>query len=76
MQIFIDNFIETNFKSDLKTIFRKKRELKDGSEGSTYLFPTIVTLHTNPSLIEKWIDYSTLDTEVTFFLKETLQILL
>jgi len=30
--------------------------------------PDILELHTNPYLIEKWISYGSLDSEVTYYL--------
>jgi DNA polymerase-1 len=30
-------------------------------------------MHTDPELIESWINYSTLDSEITYFLYETLK---
>ena len=51
INLFSEQFLKININSDMKQLFKKKRELKSGREGSTYLFPTIVTIHTNPDLI-------------------------
>ena len=55
----------------MKQLFAKKKSLKTGETGRTYEFPTIIRMHTDPELIEKWINYSTLDSEITFFVYET-----
>lgn len=57
----------------MRTLFGKKKQLKTGKEGKIYEFPTIVTIHTSPELINKWVEYSTMDSEVTFFLHEVLK---
>ena len=51
----------------------RKKVLKSGVAGKTYEFPSTLTLHTSPELIGKWIDYSVLDSESTFFLREALE---
>lgn len=52
----------------MKTLFGKKKQLKGGDkEGKTLEFPNIIRMHTDPELVEKWIKYSCLDAEVTFF---------
>ena len=60
----------------MKDIFGKYKTLKDGTEGKTIVYPTVFEMHTNQEFIEKWVDYSTLDAEVTFYLYFTLRRLL
>ena len=36
------------------------------------MFPDIEEMHTNPEYIEKWVEYSCFDAEITYFLRETL----
>ena len=36
------------------------------------MFPDIEEMHTNPKYIEKWVEYSCFDAEITFFLQQTL----
>ena len=36
------------------------------------MFPDIEEMHTNPRYIEKWVEYSCFDAEITFFLREAL----
>ena len=36
-------------------------------------FPNIIKMHTDPELLPKWIEYSSLDAEITFFLYEVLK---
>lgn len=35
--------------------------------------PDTLEIHTSPDLIHKWVNYSTLDAEITFFLYYTLK---
>ena len=35
--------------------------------------PSTVELHTNPLLVEKWVSYGVLDSELTYFLYYTLR---
>ena len=60
-------------KKKMDSVFGRKRTLKSGGEGITYEYPTTLTLHTNKQYIEKWINYSVLDSESTFYLKTVLE---
>lgn len=57
-------------------IFKRKRVLKSGDNGVSYEYPNILTLHTNIEYLKRWIDYSVLDSESTYYLRITLMKLL
>lgn len=57
-------------KIDMKTLFEYKKILKTGEEGKSFVMPSIEELHTNPLFRNKWITYSVLDTECTFYLRD------
>jgi DNA polymerase-1 len=63
-------------KIDMKTLFQYKKVLRTGEEGKTWVMPEIEELHTNPKYIKEWIIYSVLDAEVTYYLRDIMQILL
>ena len=63
-------------KIDMKTRFQSKKILRTGEEGKSWVMPDIEELHTNPKFIEEWIVYSVLDAEVTYYLRDLMQILL
>jgi DNA polymerase I len=46
--------------------------LKNGQPGKVLAFPDIEEMHTDPKHVEKWVEYSCFDAEITFFLRETL----
>ena len=56
-------------KVKMDSLFRRRKILKNGEEGKIYEFPTTLTLHTSDEHIKKWVQYSCLDAETTFFLK-------
>jgi DNA polymerase I len=58
----------------MKQIFGYYKMLKNGSVGKIVIFPEIVEMHTNPLYVKDWIEYSCLDAEITYFLRETLRI--
>jgi DNA polymerase-1 len=59
--------LNANIKTNMKQLFGKKKYLKDGKEGKTLEFPTILRMHSDTELINTWINYSGLDAEITFF---------
>ncbi len=59
-------------KIDLKHTFGFYKTLKNGGQGKTLLFPDIEEMHTNPKYVNKWIEYSSFDAEITYFLRESL----
>lgn len=56
----------------MKNLFARKKILKNGKIGKLYEFPNIMELHTSAETVEKWINYGTLDSEMTFYLYLTL----
>lgn len=63
-------------KTDMKVLFSYKKTLKTGEEGKTLIMPNVEELHTTPKFIENWVKYSVLDAEVTYYLRDALQLLL
>jgi len=63
-------------KIDMKTLFQSKKILATGEEGKTYVMPEIEELHTNMSYVQNWVKYSVIDAEVTYYLRDVLQLLL
>ena len=59
-------------KVDLKHTFGFHKVLKNGSLGKVLLFPDIEEMHTTPKYVEKWVEYSAFDADITFFLRESL----
>jgi len=59
-------------KIDLRHTFGFYKTLKNGEKGKTLLFPDIEEMHTNQQYIPKWIEYSSFDAEITYFLREAL----
>lgn len=60
----------------MKNLFARKKLLKNGTEGKIFETPSILELHTSHEFIYKWINYGTLDSEMTFFLFYALKSLL
>lgn len=67
-------FEKANVKNDMKKLFAKQKTLKSGDIGRSIVYPTIIELHTDENLVKDWVFYSTLDAELTYFLKEVLMI--
>lgn len=59
-------------KINIKETFGFYKQLKDGTEGKILMFPDIEEMHTDERHVESWVDYSTFDAEITYFLRETL----
>lgn len=59
-------------KVNLKETFGFYRQLKDGTQGKILMFPDIEEMHTDERFVEKWVEYSCFDAEITYFLRETL----
>ena len=72
IEIYEQNFEKKNIKQNMKKLFLRPKKLKNGEPGKILEIPSIIELHTNFEYIEKWINYSALDAEITFFLRETL----
>jgi len=59
-------------KINIKETFGFYKQLKDGTEGKILMFPDIEEMHTDERHVQSWVDYSTFDAEITYFLRETL----
>ncbi len=59
-------------KVNLKHTFSFYKTLKNGKPGKTLLFPDIQEMHTDPRYVHKWVEYSSFDAEITYFLRESL----
>lgn len=59
-------------KINIKETFGFYKQLKDGTEGKILMFPDIEEMHTDSRYVRPWVEYSTFDAEITFFLRETL----
>jgi len=59
-------------KVNIKETFGFYRSLKDGTEGKILIFPDIEEMHTDEKYVRPWVEYSTFDAEITYFLRETL----
>ena len=46
--------------------------MKDGSDGKILMFPELEEMHTDERYVRNWVEYSTFDAEITYFLRETL----
>ena len=60
-------------KTKMEDLFRRRRVLKSGGEGTSYEYPNTLTLHTNFEYLKQWIEYAVLDSESTFYLREALK---
>lgn len=56
----------------MSKIFARRKILKNGELSKIYEMPEIEEIHTSPDLINKWVEYSCLDAELTYFLREVL----
>jgi hypothetical protein len=59
-------------KINIKETFGFYKQLKDGTEGKILMFPDIEEMHTDERYVRSWVDYSTFDAEITYFLREVL----
>ena len=59
-------------KINIKETFGFYKQLKDGTEGKILMFPDIEEMHTDERYVRSWVDYSTFDAEITYFLREAL----
>ena len=65
-------FQSKNYKTDLVTLFGTQRKLKNGGTAKVTTFPKLEEIHCDPSKINMWVEYSSFDAEITYFLRETL----
>ena len=60
-------------KRGMKKIFGKPKLKKDGTPGKTVILPPIDEIQVDPTQRETWIEYSALDAQATWFLRESLE---
>ena len=60
-------------KRGMKKIFGKPKIKKDGTPGKTIELPPIDQIQNDPEQRETWIEYSALDAQATWFLRESLE---
>jgi hypothetical protein len=60
-------------KQSMKELFAKPNVKKDGTDGRLFVLPDVTTLQTSPETRYNWIDYSTLDAQATWLLRESLE---
>lgn len=63
---------ENQNKKTMVELFGRSRMKIDGTEGKEVVVPPIEELQRNSETIEGWINYSTLDTESTWYLRKKL----
>jgi DNA polymerase-1 len=68
-----DLLVGRSGKKGMKERFGRRKIKKDGSLGKDVIVPNLAELQRDPLWICEWIDYSTYDTEGTFFLREVLE---
>ena len=76
LQSYKKLYLNTNYKKSMFKLFGRKKILRSGKEGKIVEIPPIVDLHTKEDCVNEWVQYACLDAEITFFLRETLIILL
>jgi DNA polymerase-1 len=69
---FFENHADKIKKINIKETFGFYKQLKDGTEGKILMFPDIEEMHTDERYVLPWVEYSTFDAEITYFLRETL----
>ena len=60
-------------KRSMKKIFGKAKLKKDGTPGKTMILPPVEEIQEDPESRDKWIEYSALDAQATWFLRESLE---
>lgn len=60
-------------KRSMKKIFGRPKIKKDGTPGKTMELPPMDELQTSPDTRDRWIEYSALDAQATWFLRESLE---
>ena len=59
-------------KTSMDGLFSAPKVLKSGLPGKQMVTPGVEELHTNPQYVKEWLQYSTTDAELTFYLREAL----
>lgn len=70
------HYFHKGYKKSMYKLFGRPKILKSGLPGKTVEIPEIVDLHTRPDCVTDWVEYACLDAEITFFLRETLYVML
>ena len=60
-------------KRGMKKIFGKPKLKKDGTPGKTIILPPVEEIQEDVEQRDKWIEYSALDAQATWFLRESLE---
>ena len=60
-------------KRGMKKIFGKPKLKKDGTPGKTMILPPIEEIQEDRESRDRWIEYSALDAQATWFLRESLE---
>ena len=72
LKFYKEKFTRTQ-KFSMKQLFGYYKMLKTGHVGKIINYPEIMEMHTNPIYVKDWIEYSSFDAEITYFLRETLR---
>jgi len=59
-------------KTSMEGLFSAPKQLKSGLPGKQIVTPGVEELHTSPKYVQEWLQYSTSDAELTFYLREAL----
>ncbi|EFA79328.1 mitochondrial DNA polymerase A [Heterostelium album PN500] len=62
-----------NHKTSIKDLFGKNKIKADGLPGKDIIVPPLEVIQRHPKHLETWIEYSSLDAELTWNLRENLQ---
>jgi DNA polymerase-1 len=68
IEIYSKNFMNESIKVNMNKLFARPKLLKNGTESKIWEIPSIIEMHTNPSIIKNWVFYGTLDAELTYYL--------
>ena len=56
----------------MEELFAYNKVLKSGGLSKLKVMPTVEEMHTQPEYVSKWVEYATLDAELTWYLREAL----
>ena len=63
----------TTLLGGLKKVFGVPITKKDGTPGKTLILPSVDVIQEDPKTRESWIEYSALDAQATWWLRESLE---
>jgi DNA polymerase-1 len=63
---------KTKPKASMEKLFAYNKVLKSGGLSKLKVMPTVHEMHTDPKYAETWVQYSVLDAELTYYLRECL----